>query len=128
MRYMACVTVLGLAAALMAGGCSSAPAKVSHGELEGMRKANASLKLGAPKAQVLKSFEDGNVVKLGASAFGEAMVEEWKAEGFHDEHHRKDLFVTFLYFCNDKFVDSSDTRIDFRNNEELVKRWHESVK
>jgi hypothetical protein len=36
--------------------------------------------------------------------------------------------VTFLYFADESFVDSSDTRIDFRSKPELVERWRKSLK
>ncbi len=58
-----------------------------------------------------------------------AMIEEWKYEAFVDKDKQgRDLFVTFLYFCNDHLVDTSDTRIDFRNNAQLVERWRKSAK
>jgi hypothetical protein len=88
-----------------------------------VRESHAAAKIGAPKQKVLDSFKDGNKVKLGSSVAEGATIEEWKVEAYHDENKRKDLFVTFLYFCDDRFVDSSDTRIDFRSNPDLVKQW-----
>jgi hypothetical protein len=105
-------------------GCTSKPkAEVSSKELAKARAHFSSVKPGAPQSEVLGAAKAGNAVKLGASTIDGAVIEEWKYEAFHDERHRKDLFVTFLYFCNDRFVDASDTRIDFRNNPELVARW-----
>ncbi len=118
--------ILALVAAL--AGCSSKPpAEVSKNELATIRKAHDAATIGTPKQQVLDSYKSGNVVKLGSSAFEGSTVEEWKAEAFHDESKRKDLFITFLYFVDDKFVDSSDTRIDFRANEALLTRWKQSM-
>lgn len=112
-----------VAASLALVGCSPKPAaEVSRGELATARQSYSTIKPGAPRQKVLDSFKAGNKVKLGASTIDGATIEEWKYEAFHDEKNRKDLFVTFLYFCNDRFVDSSDTRIDFRNNHELVSR------
>lgn len=116
-------------AALMAAGCGSPPAaEVSKSEMRAIRGGYAALTPGAEKDAVLSTFKAGNTVKLGTSAIEGATIEEWKAEAFRDEKARKDLFVTFLYFCDGRFVDSSDTRIDYRNNAELVARWRDSVK
>lgn len=116
-------------AAATFGGCGSKPAaEVSKKEMLAVRESHAAARVGDPKQKVLDSFKSGNKVKLGASELGGATIEEWKVEAFHDEKNRKDLFVTFLYFRNDKFVDSSDTRIDFRNNAAIVDRWSGSVK
>lgn len=110
------------------GGCASKPvAEVSKNEMETVRKAHASATAGQPKQQVLARFDAGNKVKLGSSMVGDVAVEEWKVEAFHDENHRKDLFVRFLYFCDDRFVDSSDNRIDFRANPKLVEQWMSST-
>jgi hypothetical protein len=114
---------------LSMSGCGSAPkAEVSRSELEKIRTWNQSITIGDPKAKVLKGYAAGNTVKLGSSAMDELAVEEWKAEAYHDESKRKDLFVTFLYFADESFVDSSDTRIDFRSKPELVERWRKSLK
>lgn len=116
--------VVGAVAAAMLSGCGSKPAaEVSKKELAAVRESHAAVKVGDPKQKVLDSFRSGNKVKLGASELGGATIEEWKVEAFHDESKRKDLFITFLYFRNDKFVDSSDARIDFRNNATIVDRW-----
>jgi hypothetical protein len=113
-----------LASAALVAGCSSKPAaEVSRSELAAVRQSHAAMKVGDSKAKVLESFHAGNKVKLGSSVLDGAAIEEWKVEAFHDESKRKDLFVTFLYFSDDRFVDSSDTRIDFRNNPTLVDRW-----
>lgn len=112
-----------LAAAMLSGCGSKSAAEVSKKDMVAVRESHAAIKVGEPKQKVLDSFKSGNKVKLGASELGGAVIEEWKVEAFHDEKNRKDLFVTFLYFRNDKFVDSSDTRIDFRNNAAIVERW-----
>lgn len=110
-------------------GCSVKPAaQVSASELKLARQNHAALSTGSSKTQVLEAFRSGNMVKLGSSELGGVTVEEWKYEAFHDESQRKDLFVTFLYFCDDRFVDTSDSRIDFRNNPSLVEEWRHSLK
>lgn len=122
------VVVAGGAGAGLIGGCSSKPAaEVSKGDLAAVRQTHAALKVGDPKQKTLDSFKSGNKVKLGSSVLDGAAIEEWKVEAFRDQKQGKDLFVTFLYFCNDRFVDSSDARIDFRNNLELVNRWKASL-
>jgi hypothetical protein len=116
--------VFALAVAAVLGGCSSKPvAQVSRTELASVRQTNAAIKIGDPKEKVLASFKSGNKVKLGASELDGAVIEEWKVEAFYDSKNRKDLFVSFLYFRNDRFVDSSDARIDFRNNSALTSKW-----
>lgn len=113
-----------LVASSVVVGCSSKPAaEVSQSELAAVRQSNATVKVGDPKKKVLDSFQSGNKVKLGTSMAEGVSIEEWKIEAYHDEHERKDLFVTFMYFCDDRFVDSSDTRIDFRGNPTLVHQW-----
>ena len=107
---------------------SKPPAEVSREQLADVRQTHAAIEVGSDRDEVLKAFESGNKVKLGSSVLGDAHLEEWKVEAFHDEDKRKDLFVTFLYFCNEKFVDSSDTRINYRDNAEIVDRWTSGVK
>jgi hypothetical protein len=120
--------VLVVALAGLSAGCSSKPAaEVSKSDLAAVRQTHAAIKVGEPKQKVLDSFKAGNKVKLGSSVLDGAAIEEWKVEAFRDEDKRKDLFVTFLYFCDDRFVDSSDTRIDFRNNIAIVDRWKAST-
>ena len=117
------LVVAALAAAMLSGCGSKSPAEVSKNDMAAVRQSYSAIKVGDAKQKVLDSFKSGNKVKLGASELGGATIEEWKVEAFHDENKRKDMFVTFLYFRNDKFVDSSDTRIDFRNNAAIVERW-----
>ena len=113
-----------VAALLCIPGCSSKPlAEVSRSELAAVRQSYSDIKPGTPHQEVLDSFKSGNKVKLASSAIDGAVIEEWKYEAFHDEKNRKDLFVAFMYFYDDRFVDGSDTRIDFRNNPELISRW-----
>ena len=116
--------ILFAAVGLLLGGCAAkSPASVSRSELASIRKSYSSINVGDSKAKVLESFKAGNSVKLGSASIGGAAIEEWKVEAFHDEDKRKDMFVTFLYFCNDRFVESSDVRIDFRTNPSVVDRW-----
>jgi hypothetical protein len=122
------LVVAALAAAMLNGCGSKSAAEVSKKDMVAVRQSHAAIRVGDPKQKVLDSFQSGNKVKLGASELGGAMIEEWKVEAFHDENKRKDMFVTFLYFRNDKFVDSSDTRIDFRNNAAIVERWAGTAK
>ncbi|MFN0010089.1 MAG: hypothetical protein ACKVS8_00440 [Phycisphaerales bacterium] len=119
------LTLATLAAlALCVAACAPKPAaEVSRTDLAAVKQSNASIKPGDPRQKVLDSFKKANTVKLGTSVIDGATIEEWKVEAFHDEDKRKDLFITFLYFSNDRFVDSSDTRIDFRNNPAIVARW-----
>lgn len=124
-RSLMCVC----AAAAMLSGCGSKPAaEVSDKELATARASYGNLTPGQSKKTVLDSFKTGNKVKLGSSVVEGATIEEWKYEAFHDEKNKRDLFVTFLYFCNDTLVDSSDKRIDFRNQPELVERWRAAAK
>jgi hypothetical protein len=120
----ACAGVVVVMSLLCAGGCADkSPAEVSSGEMASVRKSHTSLKPGTPRDQALASFPKGNKVKLGAASIGDMSIEEWKVEAFADQKKRKDLFVTFLYFLDGKLADSSDTRIDFRNNPDLVEGW-----
>jgi curli biogenesis system outer membrane secretion channel CsgG len=122
------LVVAALAATMLSGCGSKSAAEVSKNEMAAVRQSHAAARVGDPKQKVLDSFKAGNKVKLGQSELGGATIEEWKVEAFHDEKKRKDMFVTFLYFRNDKFVDSSDTRIDFRNNAAIVERWAGTAK
>lgn len=105
-------------------GCASKPAaQVSAGEMTSLRQAQSNLRPGTTRADTLDALDAGNKVKLGSAMINGASIEEWKVEAFHDQKNRKDLFVTFLYFLDEKLVDSSDTRIDFRTNAEIIDRW-----
>ena len=123
--------LIGIFGALLAStlvGCASKPpAEVSRSELASVRQSSASIKVGDQKQAVLDAFKSGNKLKLGSSVIDGATIEEWKVEAYHDEDKRKDLFVRFLYFCNDRLVDTSDTRIDYRTNTALVEKWKSSV-
>lgn len=123
-RTMCRLSLTLVAAATLATGCASKPAaEVTPKELAAVRQAHGSIGAGASRTQVLEAFKPANQVKLGTSVLDGAAIEEWKIEAFVDQKKGKDLFVTFLYFLDDRFVDSSDTRIDFRNNPVLVERW-----
>lgn len=119
------ITVAGVALiALSLGACSSPPpAEVSKSDLAAVRASYAKLSTGMTRDQALNSFPKGNKVKLGSASVGGATIEEWKVEAYHDDDDRKDLFVTFLYFLDGKLVDSSDTRIAFREQADIVDRW-----
>lgn len=109
-------------------GCATKPeGAVSEDELVSVRQTHAQIALGATKEATLGAFKVGNKVKLSAALLGGVNVEEWKVEAFHDEKSGRDLFVTFLYFCDGLLADQSDNRIDFRDNAELVTRWREST-
>lgn len=106
------------------GACSSPPpAEVSKGELAEARAGYAKLHTGMTRDQALAAFPKGNKVKLGSASIGGSTIEEWKVEAFYDDDKRKDLFVTFLYFLDGKLVDTSDSRIAFRDHPELVEKW-----
>jgi hypothetical protein len=123
------LSVVALLAVALVSGCSSQPAAmVSEKQLTAIRAGHAANTIGAPKQKVLDNYKNANKVKLGMSQIEGVSVEEWKVEAFHDTKKKRDLFVTFLYFCDDRFVDSSDTRLDFRNNTDLAKRWMTPVK
>ncbi|MCC6427584.1 MAG: hypothetical protein IT435_12280 [Phycisphaerales bacterium] len=116
--------VIAASACIVVGGCASKPvAEVSEKEMTGIRQSYGNMQPGAAKDDVLKSFKAGNKVKLGSASMSGADIEEWKVEAFHDMDKRKDMFVTFLYFCNGKLVDSSDSRIKFRDEPGLIDRW-----
>ncbi len=114
-----------LGASLLAlSACSSPPpAEVSKSELAEVRSGYAKLHPGMPRDQALAAFPKGNKVKLGSASIEGVSIEEWKVEAFYDDDKRKDLFVTFLYFLDGKLVDSSDSRIEFREHPEIVSKW-----
>jgi hypothetical protein len=113
-----------LTAVVLLSACSSSPpGEVSKSELAETRAGYAKLHTGMTRDAALATFPKANKVKLGSANVGGATIEEWKVEAFYDDKDRKDLFVTFLYFLDGKLVDSSDTRIAFRENPELVDRW-----
>ena len=106
-------------------GCESDPAKVSKDQVADIRTDSQSLRIGMTKKEALGTFDRGNKVMLGTTAIGDASVEEWKVEAYHDDDWAKqrDLFVTFLYFVNGRLVDVSDKRLAPRDNPDLVDRW-----
>lgn len=121
--------VILVAGAALAGGCASEPpAQVSSKEMAAVRKAHSALAPGASRDAALESFGDANVVKLGAATIDGVSIEEWKVEAFQDVRSGKDLFVSFLYFRDDRLVDSSDTRLNFRENPQLIERWRHAEK
>ena len=102
----------------------SAPPRL---QLPAARSTHQNLKLGTPKRDVIAAFKNGNTVKLGTASLDGLDIEEWKTEAFRDRKGGKDLFVAFLYFANDQLVDSSDSRINFRENEAMIQRWKASI-
>jgi hypothetical protein len=114
---------LALAAASLAACGSSPKGSVSEKELATIRSTTHSVMPGEKKDAVLAKYKDANVVRLSSSRIGNATIEEWKAEAFHDTDKGRDLCVQFLYFRNDVLVDTSDTRLDFRNDSAITNRW-----
>ncbi len=105
-------------------GCESAPkGSVSEGELKTIRGMAQGITPGQKKADVLAKYERANVVRLSSTQLEGATIEEWKAEAFFDSKKGRDLSVQFLYFRNELLVDVSDSRLDFRNDAALAKRW-----
>ena len=124
-RPAALALPIALSAALPAS-CGSKPkGSVSEKELAMIRDVSHSIAPGMKKSAVLPKFEkDGaNVVRLSSTQLDGATIEEWKTEAFNDSKKGRDLSVQFLYFRNDVLVDLSETRIDFRNDPALTKRW-----
>lgn len=107
------------------GGCSSPKpiGSVSESQMKGVRSSFSSLRTGVDRDQALAGFAAGNRVKLGSAVINGVAVEEWKAEAIREKKPRNDIFITFLYFCDDRLVDVSDTRVDFRGNPQLVEQW-----
>ena len=127
---MRIATTLILAGGLALAGCgSSDKAKVSEKELASVEAARNTVKIGASKSDTLALFKHGNKTRLGSSNIDGAVIEEWKVEAFHDNDWRKtrDMSVAFLYFINDKLVDSSSSRINYRENAAVVEQWKKSA-
>lgn len=116
--------VVGVMAAAGLAACSSAPkGSVSKKELRDIKASAQTVAPGQPKADVLAKYEGANLVRLSSTQVDGAAIEEWKSEAFTDSDHGRDLSVQFLYFRNDILVDTSDTRLDYRGDSELMKRW-----
>lgn len=112
--------------AILLASCGSKPkGSVSEKELAAVKQVSHAISPGMKKSAVLPKFEkDGaNVVRLSSTQLDGATIEEWKSEAFNDSNKGRDLSVQFLYFRNDILVDLSESRIDFRNDPALTKRW-----
>jgi hypothetical protein len=125
-------THLLLAAALctVLSGCGGGDkAKVSESELNSVKQASEKVSVGMSKTDALAAFKSGNKTKLSSTTIAGAAIEEWKVEAFYDDDWKKSrsMFVSFLYFMNDKLVDTSDKRLDYRSNPTLVNHWREAA-
>ncbi len=105
--------------------CAGTPGKVSKGDVQSVRAAYESLSIGMSKEAVTKALHKGNLVRLGSSSMSGATIEEYKIEAFHDDDWNKsrDLFIGFMYFANDKLVETSSARVDYRANPAMVEQW-----
>ena len=112
-----------IAAALLAGCASKPAAQVSSGELSSVRSAYTNVEIGDSTSEVREAFKPAHMIKLGSASIGGATIDEWKAEAFVENNTGRDMFIAFLYFCDGKLADMSDSRIDFRSKPELVERW-----
>jgi hypothetical protein len=114
-----------LLATIVLAGCASDPGKVSEGDLDKVRDSSQNVQIGMSKDDALDAYPKANKVRLATSSVDGVAIEEWKIEAYHDDDWNKsrDLFVSFLYFANGTLVDISDTRIDYREDTDLVKRW-----
>jgi hypothetical protein len=117
--------VLVIVAAAAVAACASDPADVSGGDLKKIRAGASNVHVGMTKQAALDAYPKGNKVRLSSSSFEGTAVEEWKIEAYADDDWNKsrDLFITFLYFADDKLVDMSDSRLPYRESPELVNRW-----
>ena len=122
-RTIRLLTLCALATVL--GGCGGDPAKVSKDDLQRVERSQENLKIGMSKDEALGLFKKGSTTRLAATSLGEDSVEEWKVEAYHDDDWNKErsMFVTFMYFMNDRLVDISDARLVYRDNADLVQRW-----
>ncbi len=123
MLWIRWTVVLVLAVALI--GCGGSPSKVSKGDLEQVRSSYDSLKVGMTHEQVEQTMRKGNLIRMGSSSMSGAAIEEYKLEAYHDDdwNKQRDLFVRFLYFAEGELVDMSSTRIDYREQPEVVRGW-----
>lgn len=120
---------LGVAVSGLLMGCSSSPdASVSAKELTRIRTAHDTIATGTPKDIAMKSFEDATTTKLSSATIDGMAIEEWKAEAVHGSDDKMDLFISFMYFANNRFVEQSPTRLDYRGNAEIVERWRTGPK
>jgi hypothetical protein len=116
-------TALALASMVLAS-CGSEPkGSVSSKELAEIRQSASAVKPGMRKDDVLARYKKANAVRLASTQLGGATIEEWKTEAYTDSKQGRDLAVEWLYFRNDKLVDLSDARLDFRANTALVDKW-----
>lgn len=126
LRALALVT-LALSIALLAGCAAKGPAqaKVSKDDVASTRTVFESLDIGEPKPAVLEQFKKGYKLRLGAATVRGTKVEEWKIEAYHDDDWNKtrDLFVGFMYFADNRLVETSTTRVDYRSSPTILDNW-----
>lgn len=110
-------------------GCSSRPdASVSANELTRIRSAHDTMATGTPKDIALKSFKDATTTKLSSATIDGMAIEEWKAEAVHTSGDKMDLFISFMYFANNRLAEQSPTRLDYRGDAAIVERWRTPAK
>ena len=117
-------------AVLVLAGCRSGnKAKVSETELSAVRAAQTQLTVGASKQTTLAAFKYGKKTKLGSSKVDGVAIEEWNVEAFHDNDwaKRREMTLVYLYFLNDKLVESSDKRLNYRGTPALVEQWRSTA-
>lgn len=97
--------------------------RASSTEMNQLVESNKGLEIGMPRADALDLYP-GRFLSLMSSAFiDNRRVEEWRADAVSRD--RRSRFTRYLYFVDNRLVEFSSSRMDYRKNRPLLDQWFE---
>ena len=134
--YRSTLSLFTLAGALTLGGCVVAIGngegdgfggsrdgyhRVSSSTLDDMIGENRSISLGDTKKGVLERFDEKAATLMGSVRIDGSTVEEWRVRA--NDRSRSRYFQRWYYFVDGTLVEFSNDRVDYRDDDDIVKRW-----
>ncbi len=119
-----------IAAATLCGGCifvggsdrdNVTTTPITSVQMDDMIARTRQLRVGMPREDALALYPAEHLnLKSSTSAEG-SVFEEWQVEAY--TRHHDVYFRRYLYFANNTLAAFSDTRVDYRENPDVLRGW-----
>jgi len=95
--------------------------EVSDYKLDEIVASNTRVRLGQPKHDVLATYPAETLTFKSSIKQDGSIIEEWRTEAVSRSNDV--YFRRYLYFVDDRLVEMSDDRIDYREDPRYLDRW-----
>ena len=123
------LSIVALSGVLLGSGCIfvgstrvyTTASEVTSDEMRDLVARTRTLRVGMSREEALGAFPAECLNLKSSTTDGGSVFEEWQVEAFNDKDDV--YFRRYLYLANDRLAAFSDTRIDYRENPELMRGW-----